>query len=116
MTVRYYIFGNEANQPPQSGSGGVPAEASYGPGEPAVGTLAAGETTITFTNATKRITIRNTHDALSLQYSLDGGGVGGTWQLLAPYGEISEPVNLSNLILRNFAAIGATYEVVGVLT
>lgn len=111
MGVKYYIFGNEANQPTQPGSGGIPTEASYGAGDSEVGTLAAGNTTLTFT-ATKGLSIRNTHDTQALDYSLDGGV---TWQLLAPYGEVKESISLTTLIMRNSGAAGTTYEVVAIL-
>lgn len=113
MTVRYYEFGKKVGGTESGGGTAVPAEAPYGPGEPVSGTLIAGNTTITFANATKRVTVRNTHDTQSLDYSLDSGT---TWQTLAAYGEISEPVNLSSLILRNTGAVATTYEVVGILT
>jgi len=113
MTVRYYQFGCLVCGTKPDGSKTIPAAALYGPDDPFTGTLPAGDTTITFTQPTKGVSVRNTHDTQSLEYSFDGGV---TWLLLAPYGEIKEFVNVNTLVLRNAGPVGTTYEVVGILT
>jgi hypothetical protein len=112
MSVKYYIFGNEAGQPSAGGSDGVPYAASYGIGEPFVGAIAAMGAHIAFGANTKEVTIRNTHDSQFLEYSFDGGI---TWQILGPYGDIKEAISINSLLLRNAGAAGTTYEVVGIL-
>lgn len=112
MTTRFYEWGAQAGGTNPSGPS-VPADAAYGPGEPYTGTVGVGGTTITFSNATKSITVRNTHDSNNLEYSIDGGT---TWLLLGPYGAVTETVALSSLQLRRVAAAVVTYEVIGIIT
>lgn len=113
MSVRYYEFGRIVGGQTSGGGTIIPAEALYGPDNPFVGVLAAGNTTIAFDNPTKGVSVRCTHDLQSLEYSFDGGL---TWLLLGPYGETKEFVSITSLLLRNAGPIGTTYEVVGILT
>lgn len=112
MTVKYYIFGNEAAQGSQSGSGGVPSDALYGPGEEYVGQVPAAGITITFTGNTKQVTVRNRHDSNYLGYSFDGGV---TWLNMGPYGDINEDISVGNIMLRNDSGVNTDYEIIGIL-
>jgi hypothetical protein len=108
MTVRFYEFGRPVGGSSSGGGAQAPAEANYGPGETFDGTVAAADTTINFANSSKHVTIRNTHDTASLQYSLDGGV---DWFTIGPYGEIGEFISLTSLILRRIGGVAVTYEV-----
>lgn len=108
MSVQFFDWGAAKGGTSPSGPA-IPDTANYGSPEQFSGTLAAGNTTITFSNATKNIHIMNTHDTISLEYSLDSGS---TWFGIAPYGDISEPVSVTSLLLRG---TGATYEINAVL-
>ena len=111
MVVKYYNWGGVA------GGGGSnpssPLSSNYGPPQPFVGTVAVGGTTITFSASTKSVTVRNTHDTATLEYSLNGGIV---WQEVEPHGEKTEFVSITFLMLRRVGGTVVTYEVVGVLT
>jgi hypothetical protein len=110
MGVSIYNWGQGSGGSGSSGTPAAPAAAPYGPPDQFEGTL-AGATTITFTRSTKRITIRNTDDSNSLEYSLDGS----TWFAIGAYGSISEPFQVASLQLRPVAGT-PTYEVVAVLS
>jgi len=112
MTTRFYQWGNQAGGTTPNGPS-APASTGYGVGESYTGTVGAAGTTITFTNSTKSVTIRNTHDSNNLEYSIDGGT---TWLLLGPYGSITESVTLTSIRLRMVAAAVVTYEVIGIIT
>jgi len=107
MSVLYYKWGVTKGGANPSGPT-VPDEANFGPPEQFDGILPVGNTTITFSASTKSVHIINTHDTIALEYSLDGV----TWLGLAPYGEITEPVSVSSLLLRG---AGATYEITAAL-
>jgi hypothetical protein len=109
----YFEWGNLMGGMTPSGAPVIPAAAPYGPPEEFSGTLGAGVTTITFTQRTKRVTIRNTHDTQILNYSLDGGA---TWFVSGPYQVVQEWVNITNLQLRPaVAGETPTYEITAVL-
>ena len=109
MTVRYFEWGVAKGGTTPSGAS-IPAEAGYGPPETFEGTLPAGNTTITFTRATKNVHIINNHDNLTLEYSLDGGV---DWFNLGPYGHVTEPIAITSLLLRG---AGCTYEITAALS
>jgi hypothetical protein len=112
MTVLYHEWGKVVGGVT---SGSVPVvtdAASYGPAETFHGILGVGNTTITFSKPTKHVTIRNTDDGDSLEYSFDGGV---TWLLAISYQVIQEAVSVSNFLMRNVGAGVASYEIVAVL-
>lgn len=104
MSVKFYQFGKIVGGTGPNGNI-IPAEASYGPPETFEGTLPAGDTTITPSTYTKSVHILNTHDNITLEYSFDGGV---DWFGIQPYGEVKEPVAVSDILLRG---AGCTYEV-----
>ncbi|MFA5132641.1 MAG: hypothetical protein WC444_04965 [Candidatus Paceibacterota bacterium] len=109
--INHYKWGLQDGQAdPDSGSG-VPAGSDYGAPEVFTGAL-AGDVTLTFTRATKSVTIHNTHDSEHLEASLDGGL---TWIDFGPYGERTYDVSIQQLMLRLVAG-NSSYAVVGVLS
>lgn len=95
--------------PPSSGGGG--GGGVSGPPEMFSGVLGAPVTTITFSDTTVGISIRNTSDSDTLQYSFDNA----TWFDCIPYQVIQEGVQIDSLYLK--AAAGApTYQVLGLLS
>lgn len=110
MTTKYYEWGVVGG----GGGGTVPASSPYGPPEEFAGTLGAGVTTIAFSHDTKRVTLRNTHDSQSLDYSFDSGAT----YLTAGAGQvIQEWVSIDTLLLQ--PSVGGqtpTYEITAVLT
>jgi len=105
MSVKFYQFGKIVGG--TSGGGTViPQEAAYGPGETFSGTLGAAVAIITPSQDSKHVTILNTHDNVTLEYSLDGGVI---WLGLMPYGQIQVPVAESSIQLRGNTC---TYEVI----
>jgi len=96
MGVSVYNWGQSSGG---SGSGGTPtapSSATYGPPEQFEGTLT--ETiTITFSSATKSLTIQNTDGENPLEYSLNGGT---TWVRLDATGEVTQPFQVINIQLR----------------
>lgn len=119
MTKRFYENGGVVGGMDENGnqlaptSGGGGGGGGSGPPQTFEGTLAAGTTTINFTNETLNITIRNTHDDQSLDWSVDAGV---TWLTIHPGGEITEPFQVDSLQLRNTAAVNTTYEVAASLS
>ena len=105
MSVKFYQFGKIVGGTSDGGAI-IPAEASYGSAETYEGTLGVVNTTITPTQATKSIHIINTHDTVTLEYSLDGGV---DWFGIAPYGEVKAQVAVISLLLRGNTA---TYEII----
>lgn len=110
MVTRHYDWGVNNSGTDDSGATTIPLEASYGPPAEIDGTLGALITVIIFSSNTKFITIRNTHDSDSLEYSYDGL----TWLGIGPYGEISEPINIASVALRRVSG-SPTYEVIAAL-
>lgn len=111
MTTTYFQWGvltggidPSTGLPPTTG--GTP----YGPPEQFSGTLLAA-TTLTFSNDTKAITIRNTDDTNALQYSFDNA----VWFNCIAYQVIQETVKTDVLYLRPVSGT-PTYEVLGILT
>jgi len=107
MSVQFFEWGISKGGMSPSGSPTIPDEAGYGDPETFEGVLAVGDTTISFSKSTKSVHIVNTHDTIALEYNFDG-----IWIGLAPYGEITEPVSVSSLLLRG---AGATYEITAAL-
>lgn len=107
MAVKHFIWGEEQGSGGGSGPS-IPGSASYGPSEPFEGTLGAGVTTVNFSNFSKHVTIRNTHDTDSLEYSFDAGT---TWFMALAYQVIQEPVSVNSVQLRNVGGGAATYEI-----
>ena len=117
MSTTYYQWGVIAGGidpitglpvvPPSGGGGGGGVS---GPPEMYAGTLLA-PTSITFSDTTVGISIRNTSDTDALEYSFDNV----TWFYCAAYQVIQEGVQISVLYLR--AVAGApTYQVLGLLS
>jgi hypothetical protein len=113
MTTKFFEWGNASGGSGSGGAPSAPAESNYGEPEPYTGTVAAGGTTITFTNATKSVTVRNTNDANDLEYSLDNGV---TYMTLGPYAGKTEAASITTLLLRRVGGLAVDYEVVGILT
>lgn len=119
MTVRYYQFGaavggidanGNAIDPAAAASGGTP---SSGDPETFVGTLPAGNTTVTFTREAISVDIRNIDDTDALQYSVDGGT---TWITLLAYQNDDINATISNILLRPLTVANVNYEVIVILS
>lgn len=111
MSVRFYEFGQLSGGSEESGNVAPPAEASYGAPQPFVGTVGAAGTTLPFAGSTKQVTVRNTHETASMEYSLDAGTI---WFGLGSYGGITEEVSIGFLMLRRVDG-EVTYEVNAIL-
>ena len=111
MSVKFYQFGVAVGGTDASGGTAAPETALWGEPETFEGTVGAGGVTINFSSSTKGVTITNTSDLVSLEYSLDGGS---TWLELELSGSIHENVSVSSLRLQRVTT-DCTYEVVGTL-
>ncbi len=115
MTTMYYEWGvRKSSLSPGGSPTVVPTTVSLaGTSESFIGSLAAGNTTITFTSATKQLTIRNRDDVDTLEFSLDAGG---NWHDLGPYAALPLYVSETSILLRPLgAAVGVDYEIIAVL-
>jgi hypothetical protein len=117
MTTTYYQWGLlQGGIDPATGLPVIPASGGGGGGVSGVpqqfsGTLGLGVTTITFSDETVGVSIRNTHDSAALEYSFDNA----TWFSCIAYQVIQEGVQIEHLYLR--AVAGApTYQVLGLLS
>lgn len=115
MTVSYYQWGMlQGGIDPATGVPAVITAAGggvSGPPEQFSGTLGAGTTTLSFSETTRGVSIRNTSDSDALQYSFDNA----TWFNCAAYQVVQEGVETDFVYLK--AAAGApTYEVLGILS
>lgn len=90
----------------------APADSLYGPPEQFSGSLAAGDTTLTFSAPTKSVQVINEDDTDGFSVSFDGGT---TWIPIGSYGQVRENVSVNSIILRATAA-NVDYAVVAVLT
>lgn len=113
MPAQFFEWGVVTGGTSPGGTPAVPAAAPYGPAETFTGTLAAGVTNIAFTSASKRVTIRNTHDLDSMSYSFDGGA---TWLNMEPHQVVQEWVCVTSVDLMPVGAGLPTYEITVVLT
>jgi hypothetical protein len=111
MGVKHFDWGQATGGLDDSGGFIPPLDADYGNPVLITGTLGGLITTITLPSDTKAVTIRNTSDSNSLQYSYDGL----VWLTLGTYGEQEEPVCTPIILLRAVAGT-PTYEVLAILT
>jgi hypothetical protein len=114
MSTLYYEWGVRRGGTDPDGGVVAPAEAPYGPEETFTGALLAGVTTIAFTAASKRVTLRNTDDLNGIRYSFDSGT---TWLDAEAHQVIQEWVSIESMQLQPLTA-GTTpsYEITVVLT
>lgn len=105
MSVQFYTWGVVPSGG-GSGGGGTP----YGAPEQFSGALGIGDTTITFSKATKSVTIRNSDDVDSFSFSFDGVN----FMSIGPYGSYTGSVSTTTIVLRS-TAVGVDYNVIGVL-
>ena len=113
MTVKIYQFGQEVGGTNSGVGASIPASASYGPEQTFENAIAA-QATLTFDNATKSITIRNTHDTASLQVSFD---TGATWIDFGPYAAETLAASVYSLLVRATVPVEpSSYEITGILT
>lgn len=113
MSVKFFEWGKLTGGSTSGGGSVTPADALYGEPEQFDGTLAAGNTTVTFSNPTKWVKVINTHVSQALEVSFDAGA---TWLVIAAYGSDTYYINVSSILLRNQGAVGTTYQIIAGLT
>lgn len=114
MSVKHYVWGVAEGGSSSGGGGSVPESSLSGEPEAFSGSLAAGNTTVSFTRLTKWVHIYNTDDTDTLEYSVDGGA---NWVPIVSYGDVTLNVAVTSLLLRPLGgAVNVDYEVTAGLT